>query len=189
MRHFLKYHILCIVTVFTVTMFFSCKDNYDQVQKIGVSENEPIGEAENINLKYTDSGRVAINLISPKRLDFSNRNFPYEEFPEGITLYFFDKDNNKSTVVSDYAISYKQTDLIDLQGNVVITSHEGVTLKTKQLYFKQKNKWLFSNNYVEIEDENSLIKGNTFDAKIESGKGIRLSTIYETHDTTIEIEE
>ena len=42
-----------IVTVIAVTMFFSCKNDFGEVQKIGVLQNQPIGEAENIDLKYT----------------------------------------------------------------------------------------------------------------------------------------
>jgi LPS export ABC transporter protein LptC len=145
-------------------MFFSCQDNYKEVQKIGVSENEPIGEAENFNLKYTDSGRVTVNLISPKRLDYSNRDFPYEEFPEGINLYLYDKENNKSTVVSDYAITYKKTSLIDLQGNVVITTHDGNVLKSDQLYFDQKREWLFTNTPVTFRSGQDIIHGNRFDS-------------------------
>ena len=76
-----KHIILHIVTVFTVTMFFSCKNNFKEVQKIGISEHEPIGVAENINLKYTDSGKIKANLISPKMLDYSNRDFAFSEFP------------------------------------------------------------------------------------------------------------
>lgn len=76
--------ILNIVTVITVTMFFSCKDNFKEVQKIGVSENTPIGIAENINLKYTDSGKLKAILISPKMLDYQNRDFPYASFPKGL---------------------------------------------------------------------------------------------------------
>ena len=34
-----------------VTMFFSCNNSFKEVQKIGISENEPIGIAENIKLK------------------------------------------------------------------------------------------------------------------------------------------
>ena len=85
-----------------VTLFFSCKNNFKEVQKIGVSANEPQGEAEGINAKRTDSGRVSANLISPKMLDFGNRAFGYSEFPEGITLYVYDDQNEKSTIISDY---------------------------------------------------------------------------------------
>ena len=98
--------ILSIVTVITVTMFFSCKDNFKEVQKMGVSENEPIGIAENINLKYTDSGKIKAILLSPKMFDYSNRNFPYNEFTEGIVLDIFDDENKKSVVVADYGIIY-----------------------------------------------------------------------------------
>ena len=94
-----------IVTTFVVTMFFSCKDNFKEVQQIGVLQNEPVGIAEHINLKYTDSGKVKANLLSPKMKDYSNREFAFTEFPDGIKLLLFDK-GKKSTILSDYAISY-----------------------------------------------------------------------------------
>ena len=131
---------------------------------MGVSENEPIGIAENINLKHTDSGRVTANLLSPKMLDFTNRNFPYNEFPDGIVLNLYDEQNNKSTVVSDYAIVYDQTDLLDLQGNVVITTSDNRVLKTDQLFYDQKKEWLFTNKPVIFKSETDIINGNGFDS-------------------------
>ncbi|MBD0832505.1 LPS export ABC transporter periplasmic protein LptC [Aestuariibaculum sediminum] len=159
-----KHNILFIVTVFTVTMFFSCNNSYNEVQQIGLSENEPIGVAENINLKYTDSGRVTANLLSKRMLDYSNREFPFNEFDQGITLYLYDDDNKKSTVVADYAIVYDKTDLIDLQGNVVITTTDDRELKTEQLYYDQKKEWLFTNNPVTFTSETDIINGNGFDS-------------------------
>tara|TARA_R110002049_G_scaffold95397_1_gene234261 strand:+ start:8350 stop:8904 length:555 start_codon:yes stop_codon:yes gene_type:complete len=158
------YKIKNIVTVITVTMFFSCNSNYNQVQGLGVSENEPIGVAENINLKYTDSGRVTANLISPKMLDYSNRDFPYYEFTEGITLYLFDENNEKSTVISDYAISYDKTKLIDLQGNVKIATKTNDTLFAEQLYYNQKKEWLYTNKPVTFRQGLDVINGNGFDS-------------------------
>ena len=60
----------------------------NRVQKIGISENEPIGVDYNINLKYTDSGRVSANLISTKMLDYSNRDFSFYEFTDGVYYIF-----------------------------------------------------------------------------------------------------
>ena len=158
------HRIMYIVTILLVTMFFSCNNNFKEVQKMGVSENEPIGIAENINLKHTDSGRVTANLLSPKMLDFTNRNFPYNEFPDGIVLNLYDEQNNKSTVVSDYAIVYDQTDLLDLQGNVVITTSDNRVLKTDQLFYDQKKEWLFTNKPVIFKSETDIINGNGFDS-------------------------
>lgn len=158
------YYILNIVTVITVAMFFSCKDNYNEVQNIGVSENEPIGIAEDVNLKKTDSGRVTANLISDKRIDYSNRSFPYEEYPEGITLYIYDEENKKSTIISDYAIIYNKTDLIDLQGNVKVIMQTNDTLFSEQLYYDNAKQWIYTNTPVTFKTTKDIIKGNGFDS-------------------------
>ncbi|QRM88222.1 LPS export ABC transporter periplasmic protein LptC [Lacinutrix sp. WUR7] len=160
-------YINSIATVLTVAMLFSCKSNFNEVQKIGVSENQPIGIAENINLKYTDSGRVTANLISPKMLDFTNRDFGYNEFPDGIILHMYDDLNQKNTVIADYAISYKETNLIDLQGNVVVTSHKKDTLFAEQLYYDQTKEWLFTNKPVTFRQGRDLINGKGFDSDSE----------------------
>jgi LPS export ABC transporter protein LptC len=148
-------------------MFFSCNNSFNQVKKIGMSENEPIGVDFNLNLKYTDSGRVMANLLSTKALDYSNRDFPFHEFVDGVILYVFDENNNKSTIVSDYAITYTKTELIDLQDNVVITTHDNQVLKTDQLYYDQKNEWLYTNKPVSFKTEQDLIHGNGFDSNLK----------------------
>tara|TARA_R110002050_G_scaffold249661_3_gene387481 strand:+ start:8382 stop:8903 length:522 start_codon:yes stop_codon:yes gene_type:complete len=153
-----------MVTVISVTMFFSCKNNLKDVQKIGISENEPIGVAENINLKYTDSGKIKAILISPKMLDFSNREFSFNEFTEGINLELYDEQDQKSTVVADYAIIYNDTDLMDLQGNVIIATKDMDTLFAEQLFYDQKKEWLFTNKPVTFRTGLDLIHGNGFDS-------------------------
>ncbi len=159
-----KYYILNIVTAIAVTMFFSCKNNFKEVQKIGVSENEPIGVAENINLKYTDSGKIKAILLSPKMLDYQNRAFPFFEFPNGIVLDLLDEDNKKNVVIADYAINYINTNLIDLQGNVKITTSTNDTLYAEQLFYDKNKDWIFTNKPVKFRQGQDLINGNGFDS-------------------------
>lgn len=158
------YTLQFMVIAIAVTMFFSCESNFENVKKIGVSENAPIGVAKEIDLKYTDSGKVKANLISPKMLDFSNRDFAFTEFPEGVHLDLFDDNNNKSTVVSDYAVVYDATGLIDLQGHVVLATHEKDTLHAKQLFYDQNREWLFTNEDVTFRKGSDLINGKGFDS-------------------------
>ncbi len=180
------YNIITIVTVFSVAMFFSCNNNIKDVQKVGVSENEPVGDAENINFKYTDSGKIQAVVISSKMLDYSNRDFPFMEFPNGATMDVFDDKNKKTVIVADYAIIYENTGLIDLQGNVVITTHDKNILKTEQLYFDKKNQWLFSNYPTVLNSNNgSLGKGNIFDSNTK----FDLYNIYEMQDSRMVLDE
>ncbi|TNJ41260.1 LPS export ABC transporter periplasmic protein LptC [Tamlana fucoidanivorans] len=161
------YNILNIVTAIVVTMLFSCNNSIQQVQKIGISDNEPIGIDFNLNLKYTDSGRVEANLLSTKALDYTNRDFPFREFVDGVTLYVFDKENKKSTVVADYALVYDESQLIDMRGNVVITTHDNNVLKTEQLFYDQTKGWLFTNEPVSFKTEQDIINGNGFDSNAD----------------------
>ncbi len=138
-----------LVTAIAVTLFFACENDFRDVQKVGVLQNQPVGEAEDIDLKYTefklDTVRLLANLISPKMLDYSNREFPFREFPNGIFLKIYDDDNKLTTITSNYAIFYTETNIIDLRGNVTITTHEQETLVTEQLYYNEKLEWLFTN--------------------------------------------
>ena len=162
---FLKtYSKFYIVTAIVVTMFFSCKNNFKEIQQIGVLQNEPIGVAEHINLKYTDSGRLKANLLSPKMLDYSNRDFAFSEFPDGVVLHLFDENKQRNIIVADYAIVYNETDLIDLRGNVIITSNAKDTVYTEQLYYNQKDDWIFTNQPVGYVSPEKIATSNAFDS-------------------------
>ncbi len=177
-----------IVTVFTVTIFFSCTNSLKKVQKIGVSKNEPASITENFNVKYTDSGKVKANLLSNKMLDFTNRVFPYREFVEGVTLYIYNDDNKKYKVVSDYGIVYEKTKLIDLQKNVKIITTDNDTLYTDQLYYDYdpQKEWLFTNNsFVLKRHDESIIKGNVLD----TDKKLKKLLIIEFNDSELAIED
>ncbi|OIQ27349.1 MAG: LPS export ABC transporter periplasmic protein LptC [Bacteroidetes bacterium MedPE-SWsnd-G2] len=158
------HNIIFMVAAFAVTMFFSCQDNYNEVEKIGVSANEPMGIAKEVNLKYTDSGVMVANLLSPKMLDFSNRPFAFTEFPEGIHLSLFDEEGRKSVVISDYAIVYDPTGLIDLQGNVILATYSNDSVFADQMYYDQKLEWLFTDQPWEFRSQGDISKGTNFDS-------------------------
>ena len=66
---------------------------------MGLSEFTPSGDADSINLKYTDSGRITANLISPKMLDYATVAYPFTEFPNGMHLTLFDKNGKQTTTI------------------------------------------------------------------------------------------
>lgn len=158
------------VIAFAMTLFFACKGNLKDIKKMDMSANEPVGVSDSINVKYTDSGRLAANLISPKMYDYSNRNFSYSEFPDGILLYLYDKQNQRTTIISDYAIVYNETDLIDLRGNVVAATPEKDTLYAEQLYYDQTKQWLFTNLPVTFRSKDYVTNGEGFDSDRDFNK-------------------
>lgn len=151
--------------VFAMTLFFGCESNFKEVQKINFSEFTPNGDADNVNLKYTDSGFIKAVLLSPKMLDYTSVDFPFTEFPKGIDVTLYDAKAKKTRITSNYAVSYKVTGIIDLRGKVKIASQDGQVLETEQLYYDQKNEWFFTEKKFKFTD----IKG------VSNGQGIDFS--------------
>lgn len=133
------------------------------------SEFSPSGEADDFNLKYTDSGRITSILVSPKMLDYATVEFPFTEFPKGIDVTLFDKNGKKTFVTADYAVTYKGTEIIDLQGKVKISNEQGQFLETEQLYFDQRNEWFFTEKKFKFTDP----KGVTFGEGIDFSKDFK----------------
>jgi LPS export ABC transporter protein LptC len=160
-------------------MLFSCEGNLRDVKEMEKDFLEPQSKVYDLNLFYTDSGFVKANLRSPEMLDFSNRKFPFREFPQGIELDFFEKDSSKNTVTSDYAIQYLETGLIDLRQNVSIITSDSTIMRSSQLYWDQKREWLFTDYNYELQLSNgaknlgegfdSDQKFNTFNSRTNTG--------------------
>ena len=136
-------------------LFFSCQDEYVRVGEEAIPEIYPRGIAENFSLTYTeskepmaveaiDSSKVIAVLKSSLSENFENLVFPYKTFPEGLEVDLYDEEGNKNTIVADYGIIYSATNLIDLQGNVVVLTNDGKKLEAPQLYYDQTNEWIFT---------------------------------------------
>ncbi|WP_397364678.1 LPS export ABC transporter periplasmic protein LptC [Olleya sp. R77988] len=158
--HIIKNSVIAIA----MTLFFTCKNNLKDVNKLSMSANDPVGVSDSINVKYTDSGRLSANLISPKMFDFSNRAFSFSEFPDGIILHLYDKSNAQTTIISDYAIIYNNTDLIDLRGNVIAATPTKDSLFAEQLYYDQSKEWLFTNQPATYRSKGYVTSGIGFDS-------------------------
>lgn len=176
-------------TLVVAILFMGCKDNYQRVGEEAAKNIYPQGVATNFTLTYTEmekemstldsaSSRVIAILKSPLNEDYDNLGFKYKVFPEGLEVDFYDEKNQKSVIKADYGIIYSQTNVIDLQGNVVIEAHDGKKLEAPQLYWDRKNKWIFT--------EAEFTYTNPEDGTIMDGQGMdfnREFTFFSAHKT------
>ena len=159
-----RYRSVIASIVLAITLF-ACESNYKQVRQFSFSDEEPMAEGKGVNLKYTDSGRIVSNLISERVLDYSNQNFPYQKFLDGVKVYFWNEKAEKTTVIADNALRYVDMHLVDLRGNVVIITADSVELHAEQLYWNQDKEWLFTDKPYTIKfKDGSFNKGTRFDS-------------------------
>ena len=137
---------------------------------------------------YTDSMKIQAILTAPKHIDYTNLEFRYAEFPEGLKVIFFDQLGNENEVIADYGILYSDTKLIDLKGNVKLKSNTGSKLETNQLFWDSENEWLFTEENFTFQDNEYNFDARRLDTnkdftKFQTGNLIGTVTVSETKDT------
>jgi LPS export ABC transporter protein LptC len=163
-----KHHWKNIVVLAGAAMFFSCVNSVKEVNDFLSDKNLPIGESENVNYVYKDSGRVVSRLRTPLLYDFSNRkNHPYSEYPKGLEIVTIDKTGLDSTTIKgNYARSFAKTSVSEIVGDVVVYNHgEKTKLETSQLYWDQKTNYFFTEKKFRLTLENDTIYGTGFESK------------------------
>lgn len=178
------------ISVFTVTVIISCDDGSSTIMQINQFNENPIGIAYDIRMTYTDSAVVKAILTAPVNLDFTHLSFKYSEFPEGLKIIFFNSNNDENTLVADYGILYNQTRIVDLQGNVVLLSHDGSRLETDQMYWDAEKEWLFTEQTFTFKNINYDMAAIRLDtnkefSKFQTGKLTGTMLVDEQKDSLI----
>tara|TARA_S200000501_G_scaffold333668_1_gene337219 strand:+ start:871 stop:1443 length:573 start_codon:yes stop_codon:yes gene_type:complete len=176
------------VVVFAITPFIYCEDNTNTLNEINLDRQDPIGIAKNIRMLYSDSMKIQAILTAPKHIDYTNLDFKYAEFPEGLKVIFFDDSGNQSEVIANYGLLYNNTRLIDLKGNVQLKSHEGSILSTNQLFWDAESEWLFTEQAFTFKDKDYNFDARRLDTnkdftKFQTGNLIGTISVSEPKDT------
>ena len=159
-------------------LFLGCKDTYVRVGEEAAKPIYPMDITENFALSYTEAReplqgegkrttKVIAVLTGPLTDNYNNLVFPYRTFPEGLHVDLFDESGNKNVIVADYGIKYSITNMIDLQGNVVVEGHDGKKLETQQLFFDQANEWVFTQGKFKFTNpaDGTIIYGEGMDVR------------------------
>ncbi len=151
-------------------VIISCDKDFKEIQKSSKVAFVPTSEAENFIMRYTDSARIKSILKSPLMYDYGWLEFPFTEFPKGVDITVFDPKLQRSYIVADYAITFAKSDIIDLQGNVKVTSHNGDILETQQLYYDRSREWFFTEKDCKLTNAKGEYFFKGFDSKSDLTK-------------------
>lgn len=175
-----------IALLLCMAMLFSCNNDMRNLQQLSIQKKFPQGEAFDFKLVYTDSTKVVAIVTSKLNKDFTNQRMPYSEFPEGVKVEFYDQARHKNIVEANYGIIYPSSDMVELRDNVVLTTYDGKKLKTSQLFWDQKEDWIFTDREFSFTDETKGTVTNgigmDFDKKFSTVKAHKTTGILAIED-------
>ena len=183
-RSVVQYSFKAVATTLVVAMLFiACGEPYKPSELTASEKALPQGVVENLELSYTesvrplsilqsDTTRVVAVLRANRNENFENRAFPYQFFPDGFHLTFYDEQQLPTDIYADTAYYYSSTGLVYLIGNVRILTHDQKKLTTKQLYWSQSRNWVFTEHPFEFI--------NPTEGTIMNGEGMEFSRDFTT---------
>lgn len=144
----------------------SCKNDVQTVISTGMVDTLPEMTAKDIEILYSEKGKVQIKLTSPLLVS-KTADEPILLFPKGFTVFFYDSAMNlTSTITAEYGISYEKKKLMEARSNVVVENLEkGEKLNTEELYWDRDKQIIYSNSFVKLTSSATVIMGDGLTSK------------------------
>lgn len=155
-----------MVSMFGILSLSSCKNDVQQVLSLDVVDTLPELTAKDIEIFYSEKGRMQIKLVSPYLVNKTGDE-DLLLFPEGFTVYFFDTAMNlQTTITADMGISYEKKKLMEARHNVVVENmQKDERLNTEELFWDRAKAVIYSNQFVRLTTGGNVVTGDGLTSK------------------------
>ncbi|MDF9799866.1 LPS export ABC transporter protein LptC [Catalinimonas alkaloidigena] len=118
----------------------------------------PVMEATDVELLHSDSAIVIVRLTADRQWEFENQD---REFPEGIFIEFFEKDETKeASIKANHGYFNKQENKYTATGDVVVQNYKSnERLETEVLHWEPNKNEIYTDRYVEIITNGDVLMG------------------------------
>ena len=144
-----------------MTMLFSCKNDLETIQSLSITDSLPIEMAYDIEITYSDSGKIQAYLESPLMTRNETEN-PVIEFPDGFKVIFYDSAKKpRSEITAKYGIMFEKEKKMEAKNNVVVLNiAKNEMLETEHLIWDRKSRIIYSEVFIRITKPNQVLFGD-----------------------------
>jgi LPS export ABC transporter protein LptC len=152
----------CILPVIIIMgSFVSCKNDIETINALNNEIKLPDQSGFNIEITYTDSGKIQGKIYAPEVNKYDRGEEPYVEFPKGMKVMFYDSlERPTSYIKANYAIYYEKKQLWEARNQVVsenLVNHD--KLETEQMFWDQKEEKIYSEKFTRLTNSDGISYG------------------------------
>ena len=132
-----------------------------------ISENDTLPSMKSLGVTtlISDSGITRYKIVAEEWLIHDKKNPPYWAFEKGVYLEKFDTlFRVDASIKADTAYYHEKKKLWELKGHVQILSQRGDKFQTDLLFWDEKKEKVYSDKFIQIEQEDKVIKGYGFES-------------------------
>ncbi|MEY4108457.1 MAG: hypothetical protein RL181_2799 [Bacteroidota bacterium] len=160
-----------------ILLFSSCQQ--DAPDKNPGLDTSQLGveRIEQVEIIYSDSAVVRVRISGPLMLNHLQASNPFQEFPRGLKVEFFNPFGLVSSVMTaKYAVRYPSTGLTYIRDEVVWRSTEQKTLETPELTWDEREKKVFTQKFAVVTTLVDTVYSHGFQAG-QDFRDIKLNAI------------
>lgn len=130
-----------------------------------MKEDDPVMSARNIDVLFSDSGKIQAKLTSPLMNRYSGES-PYLEFPKGFKIFMYDSARQtSSTITGNRGIRHENTHIMEAWGNVVVRNEKkNEQLNTEHLIWDEGRQKIWTDVKVKITRPDQVIYGSRMES-------------------------
>ena len=164
-QHTIHYGITIVfVTVVMLFLFSACTGKKrPMTDAITNRDSIPVMVTRDVSTYVSDSGVVRYKIITSEWKVFDRLDPSRWSFEKGIYLEKFDnKLTIEAVITADTAYYYDKLELWELRSNVHIENEQDEEFDTQLLFWNQKTKQVYSDQYIHIRQQKRIITGTGF---------------------------
>ncbi len=146
---------------FVAVMLTGCGNDSETASILEQSKSVPGMMAKNIEVTFSDSGKIQAKLYSILLNRYPGTD-PYMEFPKGFKVCIYDSAMNVETTISgNYGNRKDYSRIMEARGNVVVRNElKKQQLNTEHLIWDENKRKIYSKTSVKITTNNMILFGD-----------------------------
>ena len=156
---------MVLLVLICTQVFLGCKRRDVRLTTRAQKERKemPALLANDVNTLISDSGVVRYKIIADEWKVFDRLDPSRWTFEKGVYLEKYKNDLSiEATVVADTAYYFDKEELWELRGNVHIENELDEQFDTQLLFWNQKTRKVYSDQYIRIRQQKRIITGIGF---------------------------
>lgn len=158
-----------------ILLGISCTKSPESKDILHHSQEDPLMSALNIDVLFSDSGKIEARLTSPLFNRYGGAT-PYLDFPKGFKIYMFDSLQHIVTTISgNRGIRKEYTRTMEAWGNVIVRNEKKQEqLNTEHLVWEENLHRIWTDVKVKITTPDKILYGD----RMESNEAFTDYTIF-----------
>lgn len=141
-------------------VFAACDPAQKLENQVFTSDDTAVEVGQEVEILYSDSALVRVRVTAPVLHNYTERENPRQEFPQGLKVEFLAPNLTvKSTLTAKTATRFNEKGLIVARDSVVLNTVQQERLETEELTWDERKALISTDKFVKITKPGEVIYG------------------------------